>query len=155
MSRSLPAHPRHLAAGCICQNSRMRLTPIEQQIIREASLRWFGVRPRLFGSRLDDLKRGGDINLHIKALVSPQPGLRRGCTGWLVSVKRLANAKLMGWSMRVVGHCPFLRWRNGKGSCYEHLTWQAEALHRARTLGLQLIDWLARLTLEFEQRKTP
>ena len=53
----------------------MRLTPIEQQIIREASLRWFGVRPRLFGSRLDDLKRGGDINSHVKALVSPQQGV--------------------------------------------------------------------------------
>jgi hypothetical protein len=37
----------------------MRLTPIEQQVIREASLRYFGVRPRLFGSRLNDLKRGG------------------------------------------------------------------------------------------------
>jgi hypothetical protein len=37
----------------------MRLTPTEQQVIREASLRWFGVRPRLFGSRLDDLKLGG------------------------------------------------------------------------------------------------
>ena len=53
----------------------MRLTPIEQQIIREASLRWFGVRPRLFGSRLDDLKRGGDIDLYIEAPVSPQQGV--------------------------------------------------------------------------------
>ena len=68
---------------------------------------------------------------------------------------RLANAKLMWWLMLVVSHCPFLRWRNWKGSCYEHLTWQAEALNRAWTMGLQLIDWLARLKLEFEQRKTP
>jgi hypothetical protein len=37
----------------------------------------------------------------------------------------------------------------------EQVTWQAEALNRARTMGLQLIDWLARLKLEFEQRKTP
>jgi hypothetical protein len=36
----------------------MRLTPIEQQVIREASLRNFDVRPRLFGSRLNDLKLG-------------------------------------------------------------------------------------------------
>lgn len=57
--------------------------------------------------------------------------------------------------MQVVSHCPFLRWHNGKVSCYELLTWQAEALNRARTMGLQLIDWLARLKLEFEQRKTP
>ncbi len=37
----------------------------------------------------------------------------------------------------------------------EHVTWQAEALNRARAMSLQLIDWLARLKLEFEQRKTP
>lgn len=53
----------------------MRLTPTEQQVIREASLRWLGVRPRLFGSQLDDLKRGGDIDLHIEAPVSPQQGV--------------------------------------------------------------------------------
>lgn len=35
----------------------------------------------------------------------------------------------------------------------EHVTWQAEALNRARTMSLQLIDWLERLKLEFEQRK--
>lgn len=62
-------------AGCICQNSGMRLTPIEQQVIREASLRYFGVRPRLFGSRLNDLKLGGDIDLYIEAPVSPQQGV--------------------------------------------------------------------------------
>ena len=32
------------------QNQLMRLTPAEQQCLRDASLRWFGVRPRLFGS---------------------------------------------------------------------------------------------------------
>jgi hypothetical protein len=44
----------------------MRLTPSEQPVIREASLRYFGVRPRLFGSRLNDLKLGGDIDLYIE-----------------------------------------------------------------------------------------
>jgi len=53
----------------------MRLTPIEQQVIRKASLRYFCVRPRLFGSRLNDLKRGGDIDLYIEAPVSPQRGV--------------------------------------------------------------------------------
>ena len=53
----------------------MRLTPTEQQVIREASLCWFGVRPRLFGSRLDDLKRGGDIDLYIEAPVSAKQGV--------------------------------------------------------------------------------
>jgi hypothetical protein len=50
----------------------MRLTPLEQQVIREASLRNFGVRPSLFGSRLNDLKLGGDIDLYIEAPVSPK-----------------------------------------------------------------------------------
>jgi len=37
----------------------MRLTPTEQQVIREASLRYFGVRPRLLGSRLIDVVNAG------------------------------------------------------------------------------------------------
>lgn len=36
----------------------------------------------------------------------------------------------------------------------EQVTWQAEALNRARTMSLQLIDWLVRLKFEFELRKT-
>jgi hypothetical protein len=43
----------------------MRLTGVEQQVIRDARLRRFGVRPRLFGSRVDDTRRGGDIDLNI------------------------------------------------------------------------------------------
>ena len=53
----------------------MRLTPIEQQVIREANLRYFGMRPRLFGSRLNDLKLGGDIDLYVEAPVSPKQGV--------------------------------------------------------------------------------
>ena len=53
----------------------MRLTLMEQQVIREASLRYFGVRPRLFGSRLNDLKLGGDIDLYIETSVSPNQGV--------------------------------------------------------------------------------
>jgi len=37
----------------------------------------------------------------------------------------------------------------------EQVTWQAQALNHARTMGLQLIAWLTRLKLEFELRKTP
>ncbi len=43
----------------------MRLTPQQRQVIREAGLRHFGVVPRLFGSRLNDAARGGDIDLYI------------------------------------------------------------------------------------------
>jgi hypothetical protein len=50
----------------------MRLTPNEQQVIRDASLCRFGVPPRLFGSRVDDTKRGGDIDLYIETSLSPE-----------------------------------------------------------------------------------
>lgn len=53
----------------------MRLTSNEQQVIRDASLRYFGVRPRLFGSRVNDSKLGGDIDLYIEACVSPKQGV--------------------------------------------------------------------------------
>jgi len=43
----------------------MRLTKQQRNIIREAGLRHFGVAPHLFGSRLNDAARGGDIDLFI------------------------------------------------------------------------------------------
>jgi predicted nucleotidyltransferase len=43
----------------------MRLTETQRRLIRAAGLRHFGVTPRLFGSRLDDDRRGGDIDLFI------------------------------------------------------------------------------------------
>jgi hypothetical protein len=55
----------------------MRLTPTEQQALRDASMRWFGVRPRLFGSRVDDSRRGGDIDLYIEADLSAQEAFER------------------------------------------------------------------------------
>jgi predicted nucleotidyltransferase len=55
----------------------MRLTPTEQQTLHDASLRWFGVAPRLFGSRVDDARRGGDIDLYIEASLSPQEAFQR------------------------------------------------------------------------------
>jgi len=65
-----------MAAGCICQNSCMRLTPTEQQVIRDASLRSFGVPPRLFGSRVNDAKRGGDIDLYIETTLPSEQAFR-------------------------------------------------------------------------------
>ncbi|MBP6808587.1 MAG: nucleotidyltransferase domain-containing protein [Chromatiaceae bacterium] len=43
----------------------MRLTATQKQVIREAGLRHFGIEPLLFGSRLNDSQRGGDIDLYI------------------------------------------------------------------------------------------
>lgn len=50
-----------------CRNDPcpIRLTPTQRQIIRKAGLRHFGAVPRLFGSRLVDDARGGDIDLFI------------------------------------------------------------------------------------------
>ena len=56
----------------------MRLTDVERQAIRAAGLRHFGSVPRLFGSRLDDSRRGGDIDLLIETDLAPaQAALRR------------------------------------------------------------------------------
>lgn len=46
----------------------MRLSEKEQQIIKSALLKHFGQDSRiyLFGSRTDDSKRGGDIDLYIE-----------------------------------------------------------------------------------------
>jgi len=45
----------------------MRITPFEQRKIREISEDVFGdgVIVRLFGSRVDDSKKGGDIDIYI------------------------------------------------------------------------------------------
>lgn len=59
-----------------CQNQSMRLTTHQQQIIREATLKRFGVSARLFGSRVDDAKRGGDIDLYIEASLSPEDAFK-------------------------------------------------------------------------------
>jgi len=44
----------------------MRLSENIRTIIREAALRHFNAPVRLFGSRLDDNARGGDIDLYIE-----------------------------------------------------------------------------------------
>ncbi len=47
----------------------MRLTKFEQEAIKNNALEIFGNKTEvfLFGSRVDDNKRGGDIDLYIKA----------------------------------------------------------------------------------------
>ena len=46
----------------------MRLSPVYQAIIKAEAIRVFGenVAVFLFGSRVDDSKQGGDIDLHIQ-----------------------------------------------------------------------------------------
>lgn len=47
----------------------MRLSNREAQVIKAAAFEVFGrdVVVRLFGSRADDMRRGGDIDLHVEA----------------------------------------------------------------------------------------
>jgi len=55
----------------------MRLNERERRLIREAGLRHFGTAPRLFGSRLDDARAGGDIDLLIRTDLPPAEAARR------------------------------------------------------------------------------
>jgi predicted nucleotidyltransferase len=55
----------------------MRLNDFERRVIRAAGLRHFGVVPRLFGSRLDDAGRGGDIDLLIRTDLPAGDAVRR------------------------------------------------------------------------------
>lgn len=52
----------------------MRLTEAQRRAIREETTRIFGTDAavRLFGSRIDDSARGGDIDLHIEAKGVPE-----------------------------------------------------------------------------------
>ena len=58
----------------------MRLTPDEIEIIRSSARRHFGAgcTVRLFGSRVDDTLRGGDIDLHIVAESVERADLKYG-----------------------------------------------------------------------------
>lgn len=66
--------PRRVVLANICE---MRLTPKEREVIRRLGLRHFGRAPRLFGSRLDDARRGGDIDLLIATDLPPGQAARR------------------------------------------------------------------------------
>lgn len=55
----------------------MRLSSHEREVIRRLGLRHFGRAPRLFGSRVDDTRRGGDIDLLIATDLPPAQAARR------------------------------------------------------------------------------
>ena len=55
----------------------MRLTTVEQKSLHDASVRWFGVAPRLFGASEADAARGGDIDLYIEVDLPAQDAFER------------------------------------------------------------------------------
>jgi predicted nucleotidyltransferase len=72
----------------------MRLTERQKTVIREAGLRHFGVAPWLFGSRLDDEKRGGDIDLFIPGDWSAEESVRRRIAFCAEVRRRLGDQKI-------------------------------------------------------------
>ena len=57
----------------------MRLTQLEHQVIVDEAHKAFGANCEvmLFGSRVDDAKRGGDIDLLIEGTYEPEQAFRR------------------------------------------------------------------------------
>jgi hypothetical protein len=72
----------------------MRLTDQQRRIIREAGLRHFGVTPLVFGSRLDDVQRGGDIDLYIDQPMDACQAQQRETRLWTELQKRLGERKI-------------------------------------------------------------
>lgn len=72
----------------------MRLTDEQRKIIREAGLRHFGVIPHLFGSRLNDAARGGDIDLFIPGDWSPREAIPRQVRFCAELHRRLGDQKI-------------------------------------------------------------
>lgn len=74
----------------------MRLTTQQHQAIREEVANVFGgnAAVRLFGSRVDDNLRGGDIDLHIEFDGSPQQRLERQLALSTRLLHRLGNRRI-------------------------------------------------------------
>jgi len=72
----------------------MRLTDQQRHIIREAGLRHFGVAPLVFGSRLDDARRGGDIDLYIDLPMDAAQAQQRETRLWVELQRRLGERKI-------------------------------------------------------------
>lgn len=65
-----------ILAGKIESPPIMRLDQRTRVEIREAAKRFFGADVYLFGSRADDTRRGGDIDLYIESALSPEEAVR-------------------------------------------------------------------------------
>lgn len=74
----------------------MRLTAEQRSAIVEETTRAFGPTARvcLFGSRVDDARRGGDIDLHIEAEGSAAELLDRELALYAQLIRRLGERRI-------------------------------------------------------------
>lgn len=68
----------------------MRLTPVQIDIFKRITSEVFGAQARLFlfGSRTDDLRRGGDIDLYVAGLTLTEEEALDAKLRFLVKTKR-------------------------------------------------------------------
>ncbi len=74
----------------------MRLTPLQRQVILEAAKNSFGdqMTVRLFGSRTDDTKQGGDIDLLVESPVAIENKVEKKCRMAAYILKQLGEQKI-------------------------------------------------------------
>ena len=74
----------------------MRLTPEQIAIIRSAAAEVFGSDARvwLFGSRVDDDKRGGDIDLYLETAQTSSSAIRRQARLWSLLQQKLGEQRI-------------------------------------------------------------
>ena len=74
----------------------MRLKPFEVETIKSCLKESFGegAKVYLFGSRIDDAKRGGDIDLYVVVEPLPAEWLERRSAFWICLQERLGEQKI-------------------------------------------------------------
>ena len=74
----------------------MRLRDKDRAAIKQAALEVFGdgVVVRLFGSRLDDTLKGGDIDIHVETDPTPEESGQRRIQLWSLLQERLGEQKI-------------------------------------------------------------
>jgi uncharacterized protein len=72
----------------------MRITRDTATIIRDTATELFGAPVRLFGSRLDDLARGGDIDLYVETALTAEEAEKRRLRMLARLARRLGERKI-------------------------------------------------------------
>ncbi len=74
----------------------MRLTPEQVTIIRDTACEVFGSDARvwLFGSRVDDTRRGGDIDLYVEVPHPVRDAVRRHARLWALLQAQLGEQRI-------------------------------------------------------------